>query len=402
MGESRSRSDASPVRAGLLIPLLFAACGGPDGAEPCAPGEVCVWAGTGERGFNNTNPEAHRLDSKLYFPSDLTFDASGRAYVMDWNNHLVRRVELDGKMVSVVGTDYEGDGAPSEEDRLPVGNPAGALGTDVAMNHPTSATFGPDGKLYIAAWHNNKIRVYDPATNIVTVLSGDGYGFSGDGGSCYAALMNQPKTIAIAADGTLYTNDQRNVRIRKITPDHIITTIAGTGAEGNGGDGGDALQAQFGFDTGTTPRVSGAVLLVDNDLYIADSNNNRIRKLDLDTHVITNVAGDPAGTAGYVDGVGADARFDQPIDLELGPDGKIYVADRYNQVIRTIDLATNAVETVVGTGQPCASPTKLCANADRLPPLETQLHEPYGIAFDPAGTLYIADTHNNRVLEVPR
>jgi YVTN family beta-propeller protein len=88
--------------------------------------------------------------------------------------------------------------------------------------------------------------------------------------------------------------------------------------------------------------------------------------------------------------------------MELGPDGKLYVADRYNNVVRAIDLATGAVETVVGTGAPCDSPSKQCTTPDRLAPLDTQLHEPYGIAFDPAGNLYIADTHNNRIVEVPR
>jgi sugar lactone lactonase YvrE len=387
--------------ASLVLPGVLAACGGDDDA-PCAVGEVCVWAGTGERGYNNTNPDAHRLDSKLYLPSDLTFDTTGRAYILDWNNHLVRRAELDGSLVAVVGTDYEGDGDVEMNDRLPVGSPTGAPGLEVAMNHPTEAEFGPDGKLYISAWHNNKVRVFDPATNIVTVLTGETYGFKGDGGSCFEALLNQPKSIAIASDGTLYTNDQRNVRIRRITPDNVITTIAGTGTVGNIGDGGDAKLAQFGFDIGTTPRVSGNVALVDNVLYVADSNNNRIRKIDLATNIITNVAGDPAGTAGFVDGVGGEARFDQPIDLELGPDGKMYVADRYNNVIRTIDLATGAVATVVGNGKRCELSSQTCTNADRSAPLETQLHEPYGIAFDPQGNLYVADTHNNRIVEVPR
>lgn len=378
----------------------LAACGGGE-PEPCLPGEVCVWAGTGERGYNNNRPDAFRLDSKLYFPEDLTFASDGRAYIADWNNHRIRRVELDGRIVNVVGTDYEGDGAPQQEDRLPLGSPTGALGTDVAMNHPTDMRFGPDGRLYIAAWHNNKIRIWDPQTARLTVLCGDTYGFSGDGGPCYDALFNQPKSLAIAGDGTIYTNDQRNVRIRRIGTDGMVSTISGIGTLGNAGDGGDAMQVQWGFDTGITPRPSGALALVGRTLFVADSGNNRIRKLDLDTNIVTNVAGDPGGTSGYADGIGSDARFDFPVDIELGPDGLLYVADRYNNVIRTVDVDSGAVATVVGNGLPCPSPTQTCTADDRLSRLETQLHEPYGVAFAPDGTLYIADTHNNRILEAP-
>src|SRR6185312_1003323 len=104
-------------------------------------------------------------------------------------------------------------------------------------------------------------------SGIDKTLAGDFYGFSGDGSAACMATFNQPSSIAFAADGTMYTSDQRNVRIRMITPDpaRIITTIAGTGAVGNGGDGGPALQAQFGWDTADTPQVSGWVVLDTND-----------------------------------------------------------------------------------------------------------------------------------------
>ena len=198
-------------------------------------GATCRWAGTGNQGFNRETPTAHRLDSDLYYPSDLTFGPDGRAYIADFNNHLVRRVEDGGSMVTILGTDYEGDGAPNEEDRLPACNPAGAVGTDVAMNHPTDVKFGPDGLLYVAAWHNNKIRVVDPVTLDTTTLTGDSYGFAGDDKAACVALFNQPKTLVFAPDGTFYTVDQRNVRIRRILNDQMrtVTTIAGRGQVGN-------------------------------------------------------------------------------------------------------------------------------------------------------------------------
>ena len=374
-----------------------------DGADPCTQsGTACVWAGVGERGYNIENPKAHRLESKLYAPQDLTFGPDGRAYIVDWNNHRIRRVESNDSLVDVVGTDYEGDGAPEEEDRLPLGAPAGAPGTTVAMNHMTDAMFGPDGKLYIGAWHNNKLRVFDPATDVVTVLAGDGYGFAGDNGPSHSALFNQPKAVAVAPDGTVYTNDQRNLRIRKIAPDGIITTIAGNGTFGNAGDGGPALDAEWGFDNNPTPHPSASLLVVGEVLYVADSMNNRIRKIDLATTIVSHVAGDPAGAPGYADGAANDARFDFPMDLELGPDGKLYVADRSNNAVRTVDLASGAVETIAGTAEPCASFNDCVDATDGLPARETTLNQPYGIELDAAGNLYIADTNNHRILKVTR
>jgi sugar lactone lactonase YvrE len=396
--------SASSKAVGLALVLAGSACAADGPVEPamCAePGTACVWAGIGERGFNPK--DAHRLDSKLYFPQDLTFAPDGRAYIADWNNHRVRRVEADGKITVVVGTDYEGDGPPEMEDRLPLCNPAGAPGTTVAMNHMTDLEFGPDGKLYIAAWHNNKIRIWDPETGILTAI-GETYGYAGDGDLACRALFNQPKAVAIAPDLTIYTIDQRNVRIREIEPGPTgrIRTIAGTGVVGNVGDGGPALEAQFGFEATTTPRPAGALVLDGRKLYIADSLNNRIRRMDLDTGIIDCIAGREDGQAGY-EGDGGPAllaRFDFPMDLELGPDGRLYVADRNNHVVRAIDLVSGLIETVAGSGKRCDLLRETCP--DLLPAREMSFYEPYGIAFDAAGNLYVADTHNSRIVKVTR
>lgn len=382
-----------------LVVMVGAGCAEDD---PCpTSGTACTWAGVGERGFNIKNPEAHRLESKLYFPEDLTFGPDGRAYIVDWNNHRIRRVEADDSMTVAIGTDYEGDGPPEMEDRLPLCNPAGALATTVALNHMTDLEFGPDGKLYMAAWHNNKIRIFDPETNMLTAI-GDGYGYSGDGGPSCRALFNQPKSVAIAPDGTIYTIDQRNVRIRAIAPnaERTITTVAGIGSVGNVGDGGQATDAQFGFEIGTTPRPSGSLVLDGRLLYVADSLNNRIRRINLDTGVVDCIAG--TGAAGYSGdgGQALSATFNFPMDIELGPDGRLYVADRYNHAIRAIDLASGLIETVAGAGTRCDMTSETCA--DRRPAKEVQLNEPYGIAFDAAGDMYIADTHNHRILKVTR
>ncbi|MEJ7597865.1 MAG: hypothetical protein WKG01_08160 [Kofleriaceae bacterium] len=384
---------------GVAFVVVAGGCG--EEVDPCAEsGTACVWAGTGELGFNNLTPNAHRLNSKFYFPEDVTFAPDGRAYIADWNNHMIRRVEHDDTVTVVIGTDYEGDGDPEMQDRLPLCAPAGAAGTDVAMNHPTDIEFGPDGVMYVAAWHNNKIRMFDPATGIVTAY-GNSYGYTDNGPAC-TAIFNQPKSIAIAPDNTLYTIDQRNVRIRAIEPagERMITTIAGKGIVGNQGDGGLAMDAEFGFETGTTPRPTGALVLNGRDLLVADSANNRIRRINLDTNIIDCIAGKL--TPGYTGdgGQAIDATLNFPMDMELGPDGRLYIADRYNHVIRAMDLTTGVIETVAGTGTKCDLDEEECA--DGRPALEMPLHEPYGVAFDAPGNMYIADSHNHRFLKVTR
>src|SRR5688500_14236545 len=123
-----------------LFAMVLGACGSEE--DPCAvSGTACIWAGISEPGFNIANPEAHRKDSKLYFPEDLTFGPDNRAYVVDWNNHRIRRVEKNDSMTAVIGTDYEGDGPPEMEDRLPLCAPAGAVPTEVALNHMTDVEF---------------------------------------------------------------------------------------------------------------------------------------------------------------------------------------------------------------------------------------------------------------------
>ena len=396
---------------GLGVVLLAGGACGSNSNDPCdgaASGTVCRWAGTGVLGYNEENPTANRLDSQLYWPMDLTFGPDGRAYVIDYNNHRVRRVEKDDSLVNVIGTGVEGDGPPQMEDRLPVCSPPGALGSTVSLNHPTGATFGPDGLLYLAAWHNNKIRVLDPDNDMVYSLAGDSYGFTGDGGPACQALFSQPKDVEFDAAGNMYIVDQRNGRIREVSPGtpmfnagQDINTIAGNGTLGNNGDGGLAMQAQFGFELIDTPRPSGALVISGNLIYVADSLNNRIRRINLDTGIIDCIAGESA-QAGYSGdgGPALDAEFNFPVDMALGPDGRLYVVERYNAVVRAIDLNTGIIETVVGNGETCDNTKTACP--DRGPALSMELNEPQGITFDAAGNLYIADTYNSRIMKVVR
>lgn len=389
----------------LVASLALAGCGTTTTTPECSDvsGTACTWAGVREqRGFNGEGLD--KAESWLAFVSDLTFAPDGRPWIVDWNNHRVRRVEPDGTLKTVIGTGYEGDGPDDHSDLLPLGNPVGALGTTVALNHPTNLQFAPDGTVVLASWHNNKIRVMDPETGILKVLAGNSYGFDGDNGPASGAVFNVPKALAIDATGQIYLIDQRNERIRMIGTDaaRTITTIAGDGKVGYTGDGGSVTEAEFSFQKGTTPVPSGALALRDHELYIADSMNHRIRKLDLSNGQMSCVAG--TGTAGYSgDGdLALNAKLDNPLDIEFGPDGRLYVADTGNNVIRAIDLTSGMITRIAGTAAQC--PTALnCFEPDEgMAAFDVQLATPYGIAFDPQGNLYIADTNNSRIVRIAK
>ncbi|MSP24013.1 MAG: hypothetical protein EXR75_02390 [Myxococcales bacterium] len=376
----------------MLLSVASVACD-PEEAPPCeeASGVACVWAGkTGELGLNGDGKD--RRDTLLYWPLDLSFAPDGTAWFLDWNNHMLRKVQPDGTVATAVGT-FVGDGAPGGLDL----EEPGAPGLDVSLNHPTDIVFRPDGALVFAAWHNHKIRKLDPETGNVVVIYGSGPGFVGDGGPSRTAKFNQPKALAYGDSGELYILDQRNFRVRRVSGDETATmgTAVGKGTAGFSGDGGPADAAELAFEAGGNPEPSGALLYAGGKLYVADALNHRIRVVDLATGLIATVAGN--GKPGFSgDGKSAlDASFNNVRDLELGPDGRLYVADTDNHVVRAIDLDTGVVETVVGTGT-------AGSKADGVTAREVELNRPFGLAFDASGALYIADTFNSRIVKVPR
>ncbi len=392
-----------------IILLALTGCGGGD--EPACSdvsGTSCTWIG--KAGMTGTDPTAtRRQDALLYFPADVSFDKDGAAWIPDWNNHLVRKVLPDDTFLTVMGADYEGDGSPGETDRLPAGAPEGAPATEVALNHPMDIDFLPDGRMLLGAWHNNKVRIMDPATGIAKVLAGDSYGFAGDGGPAYTAVFNLVPSVVCTGDGTIYLIDQRNVRIRKITNEAVpmISTIAGNGTTGDRGDGGPATEATLGFHTGNTPLPSGSLALdpANEYLYVSMSFTNNIRRINLSTNVIECVAGcEAAGQAGFSgDGGSAkSAMFDYPHDMEFGPDGRLYVVDQNNGRVRAIDVAADTIETVAGSGEPCPVGQFCTEKTEGVPALEVQLNQPYGIAFDKEGSMYIADTLNSRIVRIAK
>jgi DNA-binding beta-propeller fold protein YncE len=417
----------------LLVLLAAAGCGDDDGAgrpdaavrpdaapdsgpplreDPClnqVAGTACTWLGIpGQEGF--TADGSDRFNTRIYWVMNMLFASDGFVYFDDWNNHLIRRIDPDDQTVhTMVGwTDpiFPGDGVPGMPMAERTGD--GALGTDVQLNHPTDLAETADGHILIMAWHNHKLRQLDPATGLVKILAGKGAGYAPDiaddpidEGAVADALFKQPKALARDPDGNLYIADQQNQRVRMITAEGTgtIKTIAGSGAQGYGGDGADAVApaSKINWEVGSNPEPSGGLAWKDGKLYVADTLNNRIRVVDLtlETPTIDTVAGtDEAGDTGD-GGPAIDATLNHPRDLEIGPDGDLYIADTDNNVIRAIDLDTGDIRRVAGTGE-------IGLGDENLPALETALRRPFGIEFDADGNLYIMDSLNSRVLKVLR
>lgn len=377
-----------------LVSLL--GCDEPDpdleaGCRDLQPGHACTWMGLRDgEGFNGDGH--HRLETLINQPQDMIFLPDGTAWFTDFNNFLIRRVLEDQTVESMVGSTnpvFPGDGP------LTGITPDGADGSEWQLNHPTNLLLRPDGNVLVVGWHNHKLLNVNPDDGYVTVVSGGGAGFAGDGGpAAMGTLYRQIQDATYDENGNLYIVDQQNGRIRMIGTDGIITTIAGDGMLGYAGDGGPALMAQFSWARGSNPNPSGAILHHEGMLYISDTESHVVRVMDLATGMIDGFAG--TGTAGDSgdDGPAIDAQLNSPRDLEIGPEGDLYVVDTNNGKVRAIELETGVIRTVVGTGE-------LGREAeDGMLATEIMLRRPFGIAFDDDGNLYVMDTLNSRIVKV--
>ncbi len=233
-------------------------------------GVISTIAGTGAPGFGGDGGAA--ISAVLNAPYGLLCDATGSIYVGDVGNNRVRRINAAGVITTVAGigaVGYTGDGGPATAARL---------------SSPACIAKDFQGNIYIADVNNNCIRKVD-VSGIITTVAGNGTaGYSGDGGPAIAAMLNQPLAVAVDGIGNLFISDQFNNRIRMVDRNGIITTMAGTGIPGYGGDGGPALSAQFYNPFGIINDTTG-------NLYICDWGNFRLRKIDYNNHMPSFVSG---------------------------------------------------------------------------------------------------------------
>lgn len=259
----------------------------------------------------------------------------------------------------------------------------GGLATSAKLHYPSGIVTDTSGNLYIADYENNRIRKIN-TSGIITTIAGNGIaGYSGDGGLATAAELQGPASIALDALGNLYIADYTNNCIRKVNTSGIITTIAGNSTPGYSGDGGIATAAQL-------HSPNNLVLDASGNLYIADANNNVIRKVNT-SGTISTIAGN--GSAGYNgDGNLATSAELNPFGVFVDASGNVYIADHFNNCIRKVNtsgiistIAGNATGGYSGDGGSC---------------LLAKLTNPLGIVLDDAGNIYIADTGNNVIRKI--
>jgi uncharacterized protein (TIGR03437 family) len=324
-------------------------------------GNIATFAGNGNAHYSGDGGPA--TNAVLNAPSGLARDKGGNLYICDQLANRIRRIDPFGTIDVVAGSNrpgFGGDGGPA---------------TQASMSFPVDVKFDPAGNLYIADSSNNRVRKVTPS-GVISTLAGTGAtGFSGDGGAATAARLNDPSGLALDAAGNLYVSDLGNFRVRKITPAGIITTFAGNGTSGSGGDGGQATNATLTGPVGLAFDSAG-------NLYIADAGATVVRKVT-PTSVISTFAGNGQGGFAGDGGPASGAALAGPQGVSVDGSGNVNIVDSFNNRIRQV-TPDGKIHTIAGIGTAGLS-------GDGGPATAAELNSPYAIDIDLAGNLYIAD-----------
>jgi uncharacterized protein (TIGR03437 family) len=291
-----------------------------------AAGTISTLAGTGTAGYSGDGSAA--AGAQLSGPQGIAVDSSGNVYIADTGNARVRKISTAGVISTYAGSGtvgYAGDGSSA---------------TAAQLNAPLSVALDSAGNLYIADFGNNVVRKVT-AGGIISTVAGNGIqGFGGDGGPARSAALNGPQAVAVDSSGNLYIADSQNSRVRVVTLNGSIATVAGTGIAGYTGDGGLAVNAQIANPAGLAIDSAGAIYITDSSVLV--------RKFFVGGPIST-IAGN--GTVGY-SGDGGSARLaqlDAPIGLTVSSQGVIYIADSGNSAIRSLQptAAGSSISAVV-------------------------------------------------------
>jgi sugar lactone lactonase YvrE len=369
---------------------------------PCTDevGSICTYAGTGETGFNGDGED--RLHTVLYWPWDIEFAPSGRRIVLDWNNHRVREILPDDTFATIVGTDFVGDGPADLSDLTPEGAapltvdlnhptdvvefPDGDLLLVAWHNHKLRSVDAVSGRVRVLLGADAGFAGDGGPARQARASQPPHGTFDAAGNFFFVDQRNQRiRVVRGFADAR---------------GEAVVDTVVGTGTAGFNGDG-DARETEVNFPAGGNPEPSGGITIdTEGRLYFADSNNHRIRRVqfsrdDFTDGVVTTLAGTGVPGYGGDGGPATEAQIDFPQDLEIGPDGNLYFADTNNHRVRVVDLSSGTIDTIAGTGERGYA-------GDGGPALTAQLNRPFGVAFDADGDLYIADSFNSRIRKVKR
>ncbi len=324
-----------------------------------APTEaVSTLAGSGIEG----DADGAGTAAQFNFPQGVAVDVDGNVYVADRNNNKIRKITPAGVVSTLAGSGTEGDAEGS--------------GIDAQFSRPAGVAVDVDGNVYVADSGNDKIKKITPA-GVVTALAGSNTTGAADG-SGTTAQFHFPVGVGVGVDGNVYVADYNNHKIRKITSDGTVSTLAGSGTFGDTDGSGTAAQ----FD-----GPEGVTVDVDGNVYVADRENRKIRKITPDG-VVSTLAG--SGEFGDVDGSGTAAKFNGPGGVAVDANGNVYVADELNHKIRKI-TPDGVVTTLAGSGTEGDAEGSGSA---------AQFNRPEGVAVDASGNVYVSDRGNHKIRKI--
>jgi sugar lactone lactonase YvrE len=336
--------------------------------------------------------------ASLYYPRNPALDANGNLYLVDAQNDRIREISAADQTIStVVGT-----GIPCAQPTLPCGD--GGPASAAALFQPRTVTIEPSGTLLVADDGDNRIREVDGSTGIITTIVGSGklcsgsFSSCGDGGPALSASLNDARGAVLDAAGNLYFVDAQDNRVREVDTTGTITTVAGDGPTGDApvgcvaggnlsGDGGPAVNATLDCPLGLDIDSSG-------NLYVADTDNNVIRKIDTGTpRIITTIAG--TGAAGFSGngGPATSATLRSPDRVSVNGAGNFFISDSGNNVIRRVDGTSQIITAFAGNGN-------FAFAGDGGPALLASFATPVGVVATPQGDMYVGDLYNNRIRKV--
>lgn len=331
-------------------------------------GTITIYAGNGQPGFSGDGGPA--TSAQLFTPLSLATDTAGNLYIADSGNGRVRKVSTAGIITTVAGNGRDG-----------VVTGDGGNATDAAVGGPAGVAVDGEGNLYIGQPLANVVRRVN-TNGVITTVAGNGQpGYSGDGGPATSAMFNSLQGIEVDSSGNLYIADTFNQRIRRVSTQGVVTTVAGNGTPAYAGDGGPATQASLFNPYDVAFDATG-------NMYIADFSNTLIRRVS-PGGTILRYAG---GGSSLVDTSAFNARLTGPTALALDAQGNVIVALLYIKQVRRV-TTSQSVSTVAGTLPQIGS-------GDNIAATNSLLIDPLGLASDNAGTLYIADPGDNRVRRV--